>query len=195
VGHSYGGAIVLQLALDAPDAVQSLALLEPALMMVPSAPALMQALGPVLQMYEADDRAGAVDSFLQAVMGAQYRGVLDRALPGAFAQAVADADTFFRLELPALQQWNFTQADAKRISQAVLSVLGADSHGVWPGWVEIHELIQDWWPNAETFVLTGATHGLQIMNPHDLANALASFFARHSLKHMPWRSERTNDSQ
>jgi pimeloyl-ACP methyl ester carboxylesterase len=37
VGHSYGGAIALQLALDAPVAVHSLALLEPALLMVPSA--------------------------------------------------------------------------------------------------------------------------------------------------------------
>jgi pimeloyl-ACP methyl ester carboxylesterase len=31
VGHSYGGAIALQLALDAPESVHSLALLEPAL--------------------------------------------------------------------------------------------------------------------------------------------------------------------
>ena len=32
VGHSYGGVIALQLALDAPDIVHSLALLEPALL-------------------------------------------------------------------------------------------------------------------------------------------------------------------
>jgi pimeloyl-ACP methyl ester carboxylesterase len=35
VGHSYGGAIALQLALDAPEAVHSLALLEPPLLMPP----------------------------------------------------------------------------------------------------------------------------------------------------------------
>jgi pimeloyl-ACP methyl ester carboxylesterase len=32
VGHSYGGAIALQLALDAPGAVHSLALLEPCIL-------------------------------------------------------------------------------------------------------------------------------------------------------------------
>jgi pimeloyl-ACP methyl ester carboxylesterase len=123
VGHSYGGVIALQLALDAPDMVHSLALLEPALFMVPSAPQFMDAMAPVLQMYEAGDKMRAVDSFLQAVVGPEYRRALDRMLPGAFAQAVADADTFFRIELPALEQWSFTQAEARRIAQPVLAVL------------------------------------------------------------------------
>jgi pimeloyl-ACP methyl ester carboxylesterase len=48
VGHSYGGVIALQLALDAPEAVHSLALLEPALLTVPSTPQFMEAMGPVL---------------------------------------------------------------------------------------------------------------------------------------------------
>jgi pimeloyl-ACP methyl ester carboxylesterase len=185
VGHSYGGAIALQLALDAPDAVHSLALLEPALLTVPSAPQFMDAMGPVLQMYEAGNKTGAVDHFLQAVVGPEYRSVLDRVLPGAFAQAVADADTFFRIELPALQQWSFTQAEAGRITQPVLAVLGADSHTLWPGWVEVHQLVQTWLPQAETFVLQGATHGLQIIDPKGMAEGLTSFFARHPLPERP----------
>ena len=36
VGHSYGGAIALQLTLDAPALVHSLAVLEPTLLAVPS---------------------------------------------------------------------------------------------------------------------------------------------------------------
>ncbi len=39
VGHSYGGVIAMQLALDAADRVRSLALLEPVLLNVPSAAA------------------------------------------------------------------------------------------------------------------------------------------------------------
>jgi pimeloyl-ACP methyl ester carboxylesterase len=185
VGHSYGGAIALQLALDAPEAVHSLALLEPALLIVPSAQQFMEAMGPVLQMYEAGNTTGAVDGFLQAVVGPEYRSVLDRVLPGAFAQAVADADTFFRIELPALQQWSFTQADAGRITQAVLAVLGADSHTVFPGWVEVHQLVQAWLPQAEAFVLKGATHALQIIDPKGMAAGLAGFFARHPLPERP----------
>jgi pimeloyl-ACP methyl ester carboxylesterase len=185
VGHSYGGAIALQLALDAPEAVHSLALLEPALLMVPSAQQFLEAIGPVLQMYEAGNKTGAVDGFLQAVVGPEHRSVLDRVLPGAFAQAVADADTFFRIELPALQQWSFTQADAGRITQPVLAVLGADSHTLWPGWVEVHQLVQAWLPQAEAFVLKGATHGLQIIDPKGMAEGLAGFFARHPLPERP----------
>jgi pimeloyl-ACP methyl ester carboxylesterase len=141
----------------------------------------MDALGPVLQMYEASDKAGAVDRFLQAVVGPEYRSVLDRMLPGAFAQAVADADTFFRIEVPALNQWSLTQAEARRITQPVLAVLGADSHTLWPGWVEGHHLVQAWLPQTEAFVLQGATHGLQLIDPQGMAAGLAGFFARHPL--------------
>lgn len=185
VGHSYGGAIALQLALDAPEAVHSLALLEPALLMVPSGQQFMEAMGPVLQMAEAGNKAGAVDAFLQAVVGPEYRSVLDRVVPGAFAQAVADADTFFGMELAALPLWSFTQAHARRITQPVLAVLGGDSHTLWPGWVEVHQLVQTWLPQAQAFVLKGATHGLQMIDPKGMAEALAAFFASHPLAERP----------
>ena len=64
----------------------------------------MEAMGPVLQMYETGNKTGAVDRFLQAVVNPEYRSVLDRVLPGAFAQATTDADTFFRIKIPALEQ-------------------------------------------------------------------------------------------
>jgi pimeloyl-ACP methyl ester carboxylesterase len=119
------------------------------------------------------------------VVGPEYRRVLDRVLPGAFAQAVADADTFFRIELPALEQWSFTQAEAGRITQPILAVLGADSHALRPGWIEVHHLVQAWLPQAEAFVLKGATHGLQIIDPQGMAAGLADFFARHPLPDRP----------
>jgi pimeloyl-ACP methyl ester carboxylesterase len=181
VGHSYGGNIALQLALDAPDVVHSIALLEPALFAVPSAPQLMESLAPAFQMYEAADKAGAIDGCLRTVFGPEYRDVLDRVLPGAFAQAVTDVDTFFRFEMPALQQWSFTQADAGRIEQPVLSVVGSESHTLWIGRKEVNELVQAWWPRSEAFVLQGATHALQIMNPTGMAEGLAGFFARHPI--------------
>jgi pimeloyl-ACP methyl ester carboxylesterase len=183
VGHSYGGSIALQLALDAPEAVHSFALLEPTLLNVSTAPQLMEALGQSLQMYEAGDKTGAIDSSLRGLLGSDYRRVLDRVLPGAFAQAVADA--LFRIDLPGLQQWSFTQADAQRITQPVLAVLRAESHKIWPGWLEVHQLVQAWMPQAEAFVLENATHGLEYFNPKGMAEALAAFFARHSLTGRP----------
>jgi len=42
-------------------------------------------------------------------------------------------------------------------------------------------LLQAWLPQAEAFVLSGATHGLQYMNPTGMAEALAAFLARHPM--------------
>lgn len=181
VGHSFGGVIALQLALDAPDAVQSLALLEPALFMVPSGPLFMQAMVPLIKTWASGDKAAAVDGFLRAVVGPDYRVPLDRVLPGALAQAVADADTFFATELPALQQWNFTADHAARIARPVLFVRGEDSPSLWPGWLEVQQLVQAWFPQSETFVLDNATHALQIIDPATVAQRLAAFLARHPI--------------
>ena len=179
VGHSYGGAIALQLALDASNAVCSLALLEPALFAVPSAEQFLQELGPAFGMYTAGDKAGAIDFLQQAWFGPDYRSVIERALPpSAFEQAVADADTFFRVEVPAHQAWGFTREVATRIGQPVLAVRGADG---FPFFREVTELLQDWLPQTETFVLPNATHALHTQNPRGMAEGLAGFFVRHPL--------------
>jgi pimeloyl-ACP methyl ester carboxylesterase len=181
VGHSSSGIVALQLALDAPDAVHSLALLEPALYSVPSVETSRRFVGTAVQLYRAGDKAGAIDTFLRGVCGPGYRAVLDRALPDAFDQHVADADTFFSQEMPALQQWAFTQQDARRIIQPALAVVGTRSLKLDPIWAERHQLLLDWLPNVESFVLPDATHLLQIENPRGMAEGLAAFFARHPL--------------
>ncbi len=184
VGHSFGGAIALQLALDAPEAVHSLALLEPTIPAAFADPAVaqyfMETVGKAFAQYGAGDKAGAVDTWARGAFGPEYRSVLDRVLPGAFEQAVTDADTLFQVEAPTLQQWSFTPAEAQRITQPVLSMYHEDT--IWPGFQKIHELLLAWLPQTETFVLPNATHLLQIMNPRGVAEALASFFARHPLR-------------
>ncbi len=176
VGHSGGGVIALQLALDAPEAVCSLSLIEPALIgLLPTAPQFLEQMGPIFQMYEAGDKTAAVDAFLEAVSGRGYRAELDRELPGAFEQAVADADTFFRVEMPSLLEWTFSREDAARIKQPVLAVLGADSDAVFPGIGEVHQLLLEWFPQAKPFVLSQATHSLLTQNPRGMAQGLAAF--------------------
>lgn len=181
VGHSSGGVIALQLALDAPSVVHSLSLLEPALVsLVPSGAVFGAALAPVLAAYQAGDTVAGVDGFLSGVFERpDYRTTVDQVLgPAWFDQAVAEADTFFQVEFPAVGAWSFDEAAARRISQPVLSVLGADSG---PMLVEIDALVRQWLPQAEAYVLPRATHGLQMQNPHDLAAALVEYFARHPL--------------
>jgi pimeloyl-ACP methyl ester carboxylesterase len=181
VGHSSSAMMALQLALDAPDTVRSLALLDAAR---PAPPTETQrdfvdtVVRPAMQQYQAGDKAGAVDAWMQGVCGPGYRSALERVLPTGFEQAVADADTFFAQELPAVQQWSFTPEEARRVTQPVLLVLGEQSR---PTFRERQELLREWLPATELYILPEATHLLQVENPRDMAAALASFFARHPL--------------
>ena len=172
VGHSASGCIALQFALDVADIVHSVALLEPALMAVPSPPDVPRA----IDLYRAGDRLSAVETFLRATCGPSAPSILERVIPGALAQALADADMFFANELPALRQWSFGANEARRIQQPVLAVLGEQSD---TRFYQRHQLLLDWLPNVEPFVLANAGHLLQLENPHDLAHGLATFFLRH----------------
>ena len=107
VGHSLGGCIALQFTLDNPDVVQSLALLEPALIVGSTGQSYREALVRGQQRYREGSPERVVDEFLQARFGAGYRASLDQVLPGAFAQGVADAATWFELELPGWLDWSF----------------------------------------------------------------------------------------
>jgi pimeloyl-ACP methyl ester carboxylesterase len=180
LGHSYGGCIALQLALEAPEMVHSLALLEPALMVGASAQAYRESLARGERRYHEAGAAIVVDEFLQARWPG-YQAHLDQVLPGAYAQAVADAGTSFEVELTALLDWHFGEMEARRISQPVLSVLGGESIALSPRFDETHRSLLAWLPRAEGFVLPGTTHFLQVQNPGGMAEALAAFFACHPL--------------
>jgi pimeloyl-ACP methyl ester carboxylesterase len=179
VAHSSGGVIALQLALDAPEAVRSLTLLEPALLSVPSGGRFFEKLAPAVGIYQAGDKAGAVDTFMRGVCGDQYRAAMEMALPGTIEQAIADSDSFFGGEFPAVGEWTFDQTDAARIRQPVLSVLGANSDTAvgLPVYEEINERVLEWFPNAKPFVLPRAAHLLHVENPHDMAEGLAAYLA------------------
>jgi pimeloyl-ACP methyl ester carboxylesterase len=176
VGHSSSANMALQLALDAPDAVLSVSLLETALLAVPSGPYAGEAIG----RYRAGDRAGAVDAWMRGVCGPDYRVPLERAIPGAFDQAVSDLDTFLGQELPALRDWPFTEQAAARVRQPALAVLGARSDEVSPVFRRRHELLLAWLPDVAGFVLPDANHLLHVQNPRGMAERLASFFAQHA---------------
>jgi pimeloyl-ACP methyl ester carboxylesterase len=176
VGHSASGCMALQFALDLPETVHSVALLEPALMAVPSPPDVPRS----IEMFRAGDRRGAVETFLRATCGANAPSVLEQVDPNAMAQALADSDTFFTRELPALRQWQFGPDEARRIRQPVLAVLGARSDSRFH---QRQQLLLEWLPHAEPFVLAEAGHLLHLENPQELAQALAAFCLRHPISY------------
>jgi pimeloyl-ACP methyl ester carboxylesterase len=179
VGHSNAGLIALQLAIDAPSMVHSLALLEPALIgFVPSGPEFGKQLQMVARSLQDGRKAEALNTFLSTVFegSPQYRQIIDKQLPqGAFESAERNLDIIFRLEAPAFQSWKFTVDDAKRITQPILYIGGENSAHYFQ---EVRELVSSWFPQAKIIVLPGTSHMLHIMNPEPVADGLVDFFSR-----------------
>jgi pimeloyl-ACP methyl ester carboxylesterase len=180
-GHSSGGVVAMQLALDAPDAVHSLTLLEPSPLVLSSAPAFLEAAGPVFAAHEAGDDEDAVAMFLSAVSGLDWdecHALIDHHAPGAIAQAVQDADTLFGIELPSLTVWEPDVERMAKVTQPVLSVRGADTDVLW---VEIAQQLRAWFPDVEDLVVPDAGHLLLLQRPELVADGVASFLARHAI--------------
>ncbi len=178
VGHSIGGLIALQLALDAPERVHSLALLEPFLRMVPSAKASFeQNVLPMLNAYRSGNKRQAVEMFGGNVFGPGWQSIVERAIPGGVEQAMQDADTFI-LDLQAIQEWSFGPKEVAAISQPVLSVLGILGQQIMK---EARQLLHFWFPQTEDLDVN-TTHLLQMQDPVGVAHGLAEFFCRHPMR-------------
>ena len=131
-----------------------------------------------LELYRAGDRLNAVETFLRGTCGPNAQRILENAVPGAVQQALADGDTFFGHELPALRKWTFGPDEARRITQPVLTVLGKNSDSRFH---QRQQLLRQWLSNAESFVLPNAGHLLHLENPRELVQGLVAFCARHPI--------------
>ena len=181
VGHSLGGAIALRLALEAPQLVHTLTVLEPGVLIGERAASYRAALEHSVDRFRSVGALVAVDEFLE-LRWPRYGEHLDRILPGAFDQAVRDAGTSFEADLPSALDAHFDESDAGRIEQPALVLLGERSVALDPRFEETFRLLLDWLPNAEGVVVPGAAHLMQLERPGAVAEALAAFFARHPLR-------------
>lgn len=180
-GHSSGAAVAAQLALDRPEKVHTLILLELSLFSVPGGQAFLDQAGPALQAYATGDHSRALALFMTAVSGLDWtacRALLDERVPGAVAQAIEDADTFFGVELPALTEWAFGPEQAAAIGRPVLSVLGSQTK---PLWVEVADFLRASLPHVEELTVDGVGHLLQIQRPAPVARGMAEFLERNAI--------------
>jgi pimeloyl-ACP methyl ester carboxylesterase len=184
VGHSFGGSFAIQLTLDFPEVVHSLALLEPALMVGASGEAYRESLVQSEKRYHELGADTVMEGFLQARWPG-YRTELDKVLPGGHAQARADAGTTLEGDIPGFLEWSFDEADARRITQPVLAVLGGDSEALSPRFGEAQRLLLTYLPHVEGVVIPGTTHFMQLQKPRDTAEALTAFWARHPISALP----------
>jgi pimeloyl-ACP methyl ester carboxylesterase len=179
VGHSSGAAVGAQLALDHPDKVHTLTLLELSLLSLPKGHAFLQGAGPVIEIYQAGDHEHAFAAFMSAVSGLDWdtcRATLDAQAPGVVAQSIKDADTFFGIELPSLAEWSLDADQARAITQPVLSVLGSDTELLW---VEVAAFLRTNVSQVEEAKIDGVGHLLHIQQPDPVANVIAGFLRAH----------------
>lgn len=176
VGHSFGGCVALEVARSWPDRVGRLVLLEPPLGFALSEGALavlMATAGEAMSRFARGDNAGAVAVWLDGAFGPGWQEPLDRAVPGAAAQAAHDAPAAFAIEVPALQTWPFGPADLARISTQMLSVV---HDSAWAGFAEVHRALVT--AGAQSVELPVVSHLLQVLAPELVAETIAAFLDR-----------------
>jgi pimeloyl-ACP methyl ester carboxylesterase len=178
VAHSIGGCFALQLALDAPDAVRSLALLEPPVMSAVTDLTGMQALREAGPRWQQGDTEGAVDLFMKGMVDPDYRKFFEDTSPDGLQEVLDGAKAFFTTDQPAVQAWKFSAAQAARITQPVLLVIGDGSERVNPIRSQVQRSLLAWLPNVQPFTLADATHLMPLQKPAELANALVDFYGR-----------------
>jgi pimeloyl-ACP methyl ester carboxylesterase len=175
LAHSSGAVFALQLALDHPELVGELVLVEPPLIdpLLPpedratAAAAIGPALGASMGAAAQSDLRTAFDTFLAAVCGPEHRTVIESALGRAgLERAERDCGYCFTGEVPALAAWHFDEELARRIEQPVHLVAGGDSP---PFTHRLIDHLATMLPDARTTVVPGHNHLLPLTAPTLLA--------------------------
>lgn len=177
VGHSGSGVMALQLALDAPHAVRSLALEEPALHAIDPAwqQIMIDAVAPMVETYRGGDSRRAMERWMRG-LSRSWRVELTRTVPGGPQQTLDDAAAFFS-EVEGVMGWSFDHARVAELEIPVLYVLAAGSRPLTRALMRrFRELV----PHVETAVIGEATHMLHTDRPGPVGDELAAFFARHT---------------
>ncbi len=176
VGHSGGGVIATQLALQAPQLVRSLVVLEPPIMPPPLAAAVPEMLVPIMEAYRSGDVPGAVDLFMNMVAPEpDWRSELAKTLPAGPEQADRDAPVTFDEHLPQITEWVLDGDRASRLSPPVVYVWGSESGPmIEAGRDHFLALV----PKALSVELSGVDHSMNTSDPGLVAGAVAEFLAR-----------------
>lgn len=181
VGHSSGGIIALQAALDRPDLVAGLVLLEPA--PSPSGPEGAElggrVIGPAIAALGSGDVAAAAKIFLDGVCGDQWAQLLaERNGDGAHAQLVSDAAYFFDDEIRAAVEWHLDPDDAATLTRPVLIVHGGRSPERTGAYAETAALLRNMLPAADYVELPGLGHAMPLEDPAAVADLVSTTIAR-----------------
>ncbi len=180
-GHSYGGAVALELAVSRPDMVRSLILAEPAIyaQLEPSgAAAMSERLARLSARHRAGDSSGAVDAFMQVAGGPAWKAQVEEHLPGGVEMAETDAPAAFEVELEALSSWRFDRQRAGAISQPTLYMIsGTGEERQRP----FKDVFASWVPQTQEVVFADTNHSFPWLKPVEVADAVTAFISTQPL--------------
>jgi pimeloyl-ACP methyl ester carboxylesterase len=184
-GHSSSALIGLQLALDRPELVRTLVLLEPApggsLNGPTHAAVAGEVIGAAMAAYGAGDTATGFERFMTAVGGPHYREVLERGLGREGHERAMRQSAFFPDEARAVWEWRFEASDAERIDTPMLLVQGERTAALSAVPPESVALLAAMVPHAEVADLAGASHLMPLEDPIGVARLIADFARRHPI--------------
>lgn len=184
-GHSSGAIIALQMALDFPDLVAGLVLIEPAPGgELASATAIDVAQGPMrasMERFAAGDAEAGYDLFMRATCVADHADVLEGALgPGALARAIEQSRAF-PAEAAAFADWTFGAAEGERLTTPVLAIAGTATEHDCPLPPDSVPRLQALVPQTEIAWLPGGNHMMTLTDPSGVSELIGSFVARNPI--------------
>ena len=178
IGHSFGATVALRMALETPELVRSLVLIEPVLFAAARGTALfdehMERMGPMDAAFRVGDMERAAKLFT-AVWGT---GVAWDDLRVEQRTALTDQIPLVRAQDAALFKDAFGILDPGRLEALpcpVLIVQGGDSPPIIGA---INAALADRIPNASTLSVPGGTHMVPITHPVDVATKVHEFYAK-----------------
>ena len=178
IGHSSGAVIALRLALERPELVQSLVLIEPVLFAAARAAQAaayadhLQRFAPVMRAFADGDMVAAAAAF-HGVWGA-----------GAFAALPPDARSYMTARMPLIRAMNDALTGDTggllgpwRLESLGIPVLLVEGDRSPPVIAAIHDELERRLPKVSRSVVRGAGHMLPFTHAADLAAAIAGHIA------------------
>ncbi len=179
------GPIQLQLALDFPDAVHSLAVLVPVLPVITercneSSSEYAEVLATTIPLIEQGRIADAFDTLFRYLGGPTCREESDRhPATGMVRPHRRRLGHGVPARLGGDGSWKFDADDAARITAPVLNMTAANCTNLHQAY---HDAIKSWIPHAENVVLPDTGLFTPETNPRGTAEVLADFFGRHPME-------------
>ena len=179
VGHSFGGGIALQLAIDAPEIVQSLVLLE-GLMPLPDNFVPPPSFGPLpMESINSQSIEQLADIFMTRLLGQNWENDLSEFIENPGAQVIRGIKTTMFQE----RDMFFGRVTVKayeKITQPILWVSG--DQPLIPVAAPMAGLMQQMIPQTEFKVINGIGHSLQIARPKAVAEIIADYLRKFPIR-------------